>query len=169
MILEPSIWWEVSYTFLSYSHLHRLVASTQSQTLSPNCHGQQGRYELQGLYEQGFFRQDDSNFKVEKGKSNLAAHNNSLLNQGRAVISDTNTLYKPNFLYRILPKSLCTQIKEHQSPQTSAVFEYCRATAVASSTHTKFKFYLTKITPSRKPEQRKPSVNRDEGLDLPAI
>ena len=107
--------------------------------------------------------------KVEKGKSNLAAHNNSLLNQGRAVISDTNTLYKPNFLYRILPKSLCTQIKEHQSRETSAVFEHCRATAVATSTHTKFKLYLTKITPSRKPEQRKPSVNEDEGLDLSAM
>ena len=115
---------------------------------------------------------------VEKGKSNLAAHNNSLLNQGRAVISDTNTLYKPNFLYRILPKSLCTQIKEHQSREPSAVFEHCRATAVTTSTHTMLKFYLTKITPSQKVprqgeaitiEQRKPSVNSDEGLDLPAI
>ena len=63
MILGPSISQEVYWNSLSCSRLHRFVASTQSQTLSPDCHAQQGCCELQGLYEQDYFHRDDSNKK----------------------------------------------------------------------------------------------------------
>ena len=63
VILGPSISQEVYWNSLSCSRLHRFVASTQSQTLSPDCYSQQGCYELQGLYEQDYFHRDDSNKK----------------------------------------------------------------------------------------------------------
>ena len=68
-----------------------------------------------------------------------------------------------------------TQIKEHQSHDISAVFEHCQATGHNINPHN------VKVLPDENSniklrvkeasaiKQRKPPLNMDEGLDLPAI
>ena len=68
-----------------------------------------------------------------------------------------------------------TRIKEHQAPDTSAVFEHCQTTGHNINPHIVKVLSDENNTIKRRVKeaiainQRKTSLNMDEGLDLPAI
>ena len=74
-------------------------------------------------------------------------------------------------------RSLCTQIKEHQSRDISAVFEHSQATGHNINQHIVKVHDEQQVNNTIKRrvweaiaiKQRKPSLNRNEGLNLPPI